>query len=155
MYRWLQTTAWKLLFSEYHRILQPGGYVEFAEADAIIIRGGPYSAKLNVWNERSLRAMGIPYRISRRYRPIMEEAGFIDVDVRIVSLPLGSWGGRIGLSGMRVTFFNFLRFKDRIIAHNPGLTALEYEEAVEMALDELNEHHAYRNVFVYSARRPL
>ncbi|RKP14158.1 S-adenosyl-L-methionine-dependent methyltransferase [Piptocephalis cylindrospora] len=155
MYLQIGLHAWRPLIQEYFRVLKPGGCIDMVEVDAVIIRGGDAVGKLNRLFERSIRAHGVPHRATRRIRPLLDDVGFVDTEVRIVSIPVGHWAGRMGISGMRLSFHHFSQFKESIFKSNPGLTLEELEDTLALAVVESNEHHAYRNVFVYTARKPF
>lgn len=154
MYLHIGYSSWKPLLQEYFRILRPGGCIDMMEVDALVIRGGECVGKLNRWFERTIQANGVPHRATRRIRPLLNATGFVDTEVRIVSVPVGPWAGRMGVSGMRLSFQHYAHFQEQIFKVHPELTMEEFERTIAQALLEINEFHAYRNVFVYTARKP-
>ncbi|CAG8512044.1 9722_t:CDS:2 [Funneliformis caledonium] len=88
---------WLNLLLEMHRVLKPGGIIEFQESDGYALSAGPLLK--NVQSNRlheALKLRDIDFRIACRLGEIVKLAGFEDINESYHSIPIGKWGGKIG-----------------------------------------------------------
>ncbi|KAL1305730.1 hypothetical protein AAFC00_007316 [Neodothiora populina] len=67
---------WDIALNEIHRILKPGGYLEFAATDASLLHPGPLGHALSVEFSFNLRTRGYDPTASTSLLPRLRKAGF-------------------------------------------------------------------------------
>ncbi len=87
---------WPAVLRELVRVTMAGGYVECVEVDPVLHHQGPATRRLLAQVEALLHARGIHPDPIRQLGTLFAQAGLQQVEVQIIPLPFGDWGGRIG-----------------------------------------------------------
>lgn len=151
----LPVRSWPAVVGDLARVTRPGGWVELVEPDAGIERAGECTARLfqlmmRIPRSRGLDSTGIVYHSLDGY---LRRAGLADVERHELRLPLGEWGGQVGLlmaTALR-TLFTVLadQFAERF-----GVSTLESAELRRSMLREMEEQRSTLAVAVAFGRRP-
>jgi hypothetical protein len=95
----LTMEMWKATISEISRVLAPGGWVEFVEAQASFPRVGTQSTKLGMFLVDMLRDKQLLVDC-QIYIPIMlKEAGLVNIHSERRGIPFGRSAGQDGIDG--------------------------------------------------------
>ncbi|CAI2162131.1 5758_t:CDS:2 [Funneliformis geosporum] len=93
----IKSKDWLSLLLEMHRVLKPGGIIEFQETDGYALSAGPLLK--NIQSNRlhaALTLRDLDFRIACRLGEIVKLAEFEDINESYHSIPIGKWGGKIG-----------------------------------------------------------
>ncbi|KAK0193396.1 S-adenosyl-L-methionine-dependent methyltransferase [Armillaria mellea] len=97
LYGALTGPQWKVALGELHRVVAPGGWVQFVEGTTISGRMGPFSMKMgNLWSALYAHR-GLLIDIANRLPDMLTKAGFVNVWSETRALPLGKWAGQDGI----------------------------------------------------------
>ncbi len=88
---------WKLALREVHRVLAPGGYVQFVEVHSTLDNMGPATDAHNEVRMRLHAARNLQSNIAELLPDKLRDAGFKNVWSETRSFPVGKWGGEDGL----------------------------------------------------------
>jgi hypothetical protein len=92
----LPANRWPFVIGELVRVTRAGGWVESVEY-AGERNGGPAITQLMHWGTQAGALRGIDTAYSTQVGVLMQAAGLRDVHTREVDLPLGAYGGRVGM----------------------------------------------------------
>ncbi|KAF8916737.1 S-adenosyl-L-methionine-dependent methyltransferase [Mucidula mucida] len=113
---------WKTALREIHRVLVPGGYVQFVEVYPWLDNIGPATEA----HHKVLRkARNLHSNIAQLLPGMLRDAGFVNVWSETRSFPLGKWGGEDGLVHADFIIRVFSAFRGPVLSL--GLVADEAE----------------------------
>ncbi|KAI9032669.1 hypothetical protein CLU79DRAFT_727379 [Phycomyces nitens] len=139
------------------RILRPGGYLEMMEADITIYSPGPVTAKINkevatVANDRGFK----PWLARQLAELVPQDA--LDRQERYRSLPLGLWGGRLGVMFRDDMIHVLTKCKSSIRDYYNQPFEPESQKAFELELAEISremeQYHSYSNFHFITVQKP-
>ncbi|XP_006456496.1 hypothetical protein AGABI2DRAFT_188421 [Agaricus bisporus var. bisporus H97] len=137
----LNAEQWDAALSEIHRVLVPGGWIQLIEPHWILQSPSEAIQKHKAFkmkNDLCFKRQIVIDAVSVLERWLIN-AGFVNVKVvEKRGLPLGSWGGEIGIGGMNI-ISQFLRSLKEPIIREGGFGMVETGEECEAAVDELAE----------------
>lgn len=87
---------WPLVIQELKRVTLPGGWVELIEMGTAFHHVGAATQQFLRWFEVISAAQGIDARKVSEIGILLQRWGFSNVRARTETIPVGSWGGRIG-----------------------------------------------------------
>ncbi|KAI8048807.1 S-adenosyl-L-methionine-dependent methyltransferase, partial [Syncephalis plumigaleata] len=149
----IPTDAWQQVLLEMYRITSPGGWIEVVEWDAFYRQGGPISNRMTDVARQllSMRACD-PSKVPRLDGRITD-AGYTQVTTRAYDIPLGRWGGSIGLQ-MMLDIESIVR----IVAPNAIKAGLFGPDEVPTLLNEWEKEmdvtKPFVRYYVYTGQRP-
>lgn len=159
---------WRRFFDQAFAHLRPGGYLELQDLNfpARCDDGtAPPDSPIMVWSRHMMEAAlrtGIDLNVSAKFAAMMNEAGFVDVQVQTYTWPvnkwpkdkamkqLGVWAGQNfiqGLEGFTVGFFN------RVLQWKHEDIMVLVEKVKEQANDV--KSHVYLPISFFWGRKPL
>ncbi|RKP14157.1 S-adenosyl-L-methionine-dependent methyltransferase [Piptocephalis cylindrospora] len=146
---------WDEYFSEAFRVCQPGATIEVVETSGLTCRQGPNTQRIQSIIETSVL---LDARKSRRVvsqiGKCMNRAGFQDINRHIISIPLGSWGGRVGKTALRSVMDILERAKPVILAQNASLSEEDLETLFNEYTVEVDQYRSFWNISIYVANKP-
>jgi SAM-dependent methyltransferase len=147
--------AWTPLVAELVRVARPGGWVELAEPNFAINQPGQATSRLlDLMKEMAvgsgLDSTGIVYKLLDGY---LEQAGLLDVERRLYTLPLGTWGGRVG-SLLGTNFRSAWQRLAEAFEARLGFSRLESHELINTATQECEERRTTWSFAVAFGRKP-
>lgn len=80
---------WEACLAECHRVLKPGGYIEFSVLDSDVVNAGPLGLAKSVEFGFGLKTLGYDPQPTRLFLPRLSRAGFEGVRRAWTCLPLG------------------------------------------------------------------
>ena len=90
---------WKAAIAEIYRILVPGGWAEFVEAQARFPDVGPQSRKLGMFLEDMFRDKPLLVDCQTHIPILLQEAGLMNIHTEPRRVPLGRSAGQDGIDG--------------------------------------------------------
>lgn len=149
----IPTDRWPATVSELKRLTKPGGWIELVEAGTS--RGGGSALEtIDKWVAAVLARRNLNIHLGARLGDFLKGAELQDVTVREVPLPLGAYGGRVGVL-VETDYFG------AVTAMRPPVLALgiaseaDYELTVQAARAEVKNGKCIFPVYVAYARRAL
>ncbi|KAG0336219.1 hypothetical protein BG000_006824 [Podila horticola] len=147
-------SEWVPHFAELGRLTRPGGWIQLAESNGMILRGGTESLKVNRWVEKAALSSGLnPFQVVDALIPTILGAGLINVECYEYGIPLGDWGGIRGALAMK----NYLQMVESLREEIIETHRLEdglFEEAVAQMQHECVVHQAELVMKVVCAQKP-
>ncbi|KAG0046163.1 hypothetical protein BGZ89_005381 [Linnemannia elongata] len=145
---------WTPHFAEMRRLTRPGGWIQMAESDGMVVRAGLETAKVNRWVEQAALSSGLnPPQLMGALMPTVLGAGLINVECYDYSIPLGEWAGLRGQVAMRSYLDMVESLKEEIIDMNRLEEGL-FEETMEMMKMECQDEKAELIMRVICAQKP-
>jgi SAM-dependent methyltransferase len=92
----IPSARWPLVLQDLCRVTAPGGWVEVAEGHFGYTPEGPATQRLVEVSLDALLKRGIDPRVGPMLGEQLIQAGLVNVQTRVVDLPVGAWGGRVG-----------------------------------------------------------
>lgn len=142
---------WPNTVGELMRLTRPGGWVELVEAGTS--RGGGNALEtVDKWVAAVLARRNLNIHLGARLGDFLQSAGLQDVTVREVPLPLGQYGGRIGVMVETDYFGAVTAMRAPVIALGIA-TENDYELTVQAAHEEVRLGKCIFPVYVAYGRR--
>ncbi|KAG0250731.1 hypothetical protein BG011_008141 [Mortierella polycephala] len=150
----IQIMEWTPHFAELGRLIKPGGWIQLAESNGMLVRGGVESRKVNRWVEKAALSSGLnPTQMVEALMPTMLGAGLINVECYEYGIPVGDWAGWRGDIAMQWYLSMLDSLRDEIIEMN-RLEEGIFEETVELMKMECMAENAELVMKVICAQRP-
>ncbi|KAG0257698.1 hypothetical protein BG011_003808 [Mortierella polycephala] len=148
----LMSTEWQRAILELFRVLKQGGWVEILEPDLHLRGGGEFCKLGGEFCVGIFEAMGRNPKIIHEMQQLLESAGFVNVSVKVWSIPLG-WGGVIG-QAMLVNQKQFVNEMGPIYVRQGHGSLDKYREQTKDIFDEAVRMKAYINYHVVVGQKP-
>lgn len=130
----LPANRWPDVAAELARVTSPGGWIELVEDD--FVYGGPALELLSDWAVDLCARRGIEFLLARKIGAFLEQVGLSQVTFRKVDMPIGPYGGRLGVMA-QTDYLSVLGALKAIIPALDITTEQAYEGALHAAQDEL------------------
>jgi SAM-dependent methyltransferase len=151
----IPTSSWPFVLRELVRVTAAGSWIELFDGGQECEHVGPNMNQLITWGEQVLTQRGFDVRVIDHLSTMLRQAGAEHVREQRLTIPVGSWAGRIGELMGKDLLALFEAFKASLC------TALSLQigqvDAVLQALpDEWNAYHtSYTYLEVHGQRRQL
>ncbi|HEX6541066.1 MAG TPA: methyltransferase domain-containing protein [Ktedonobacterales bacterium] len=86
---------WPAVIQELVRVTRPGGWIELAEIGAATDGGPGFMGLWQAWSNLAA-TRNVDFAMSQRIGQMLRDGGLVNVQQRVVTFPVGEWGGRIG-----------------------------------------------------------
>lgn len=136
----IPTRAWRQDVQELVRLTRAGGWVEMAEGTGVLHQGGKWSDQLTSQVIAVSRLRGIDPSQVPSLAQYMQEAGLINVQARAIAVPLGNWGGRIGMM-MSTNIASAAQALKPLVVQQGNLSAEQFEHIIVKAQQEWEMLH--------------
>jgi len=145
---------WTPHFAELRRLTRPGGWIQIAESNGLVVRGGVESLVVNRWVEKAALSSGLnPMQLVEALMPTILGAGLVNVECYDFGIPLGDWAGARGHHAMRTYLEMVESLREEIIEMN-RLERSVFEETILRMQDECLEENAELIIKVICAQKP-
>ncbi|KAF9938925.1 hypothetical protein BGZ67_010189 [Mortierella alpina] len=145
---------WTPHFAELRRLTKPGGWIQLAESNGMLVRGGVEALKVNRWVERAALSTGLnPMQMVEALMPTLLGAGLINVECYDYGIPVGDWAGARGQFAMRTYLEMVESLKEEIVEMN-RLEEGIFEETIELMKMECLAEKAELVMKVIYAQKP-
>ncbi|KAF9964819.1 hypothetical protein BGZ70_005874 [Mortierella alpina] len=144
---------WQKAMAEAFRVLKPGGYYECVEAEYQLHNCGPFTHE---YFEHLLMIMAygsVDPLLVRALDKLMVAAGFTDVKVTEYMVPIGQWGGKIGVMWQHNVLTGMATVKNQL-RKTAGMTEQQVAAASVRLEKELSEGRTHSIVHVVCGRKP-
>ncbi|KAF9924861.1 hypothetical protein BGZ65_008099, partial [Modicella reniformis] len=148
----LLANEWQRTVDELFRVLKPGGWLELLEPDLFVRGGGELCQFAGRYCVGMFEGTGRNPNMIHELQPLLERAGFVNVEVKVWSIPLG-WGGVIG-QAMSVNQRQFVNEMKPIYVRQGHGTAEEYEVLTKKIFEEAVEKQGYINYHIATGQKP-
>ena len=153
MHMAIPVEKWPIVAKELVRVTRPGGWVEMVESDLVMRNIGPATQQLTQWGFELSKRRNIDPRICSWTPNFLFDAGLTNIQKYRLDLPIGSWGGRLGI--MAVTdLYAFNRALRPHIMAQFGVSANEFDNLTNVMRQEWEAHHSYFSVYLACGQRP-
>jgi hypothetical protein len=146
--------TWGQILKEYARVLRPiTGLLELSEMDTLCRDVGPMG---KFFNDMHI-LVGTRDSVNKNWfellTPLVMEAGFCDVAMHVVRLPIGSWAGKVGESVWNMVKERTLHATSLAVRLGT-VTQHTVDDNMAQWEEECRQHKTYMNAYYYVARRP-
>jgi hypothetical protein len=160
----LRRNEWIIAITNIYNSLKPGGWLQLFEADDWI-NTGPMLQSFNAFTENYVkvkRGEGLYPGGHFLWKKIMEEAGFVDIHVRLFETPVGKWAGLDG-ADMEQVLIGFVKGLKEVILQNDGFGVMnggeeeytKWMEAIQKEVQEGSTKPACQWAMVLGKKPPL
>lgn len=156
----LKTPEWPIAISELFRVLKPGGWIQLGEVGDWAVLG-PESAVARHKRAYSdfFKLRDFELGISKKLPDLLREAGFENINVEVLHMPMGKKWGQVGVDGARNLADVFRAVKGHIVgAGGFGVVTSEeeYDELMDGVEREWDETEGYTlEFYIAYAQRPI
>ena len=143
---------WPWVISELHRVTQPGGWLELVEMGNTFHHSGPATKQFLDWWIRISAARGIDASKMSQLGTLLAHHGFSHVQTKTITLPVGSWGERLG----NLLAQNLLAGWPSIrpLAHSMlAVPPEQFNAVIEQLATEWNTYHTTYEVYFACGQR--
>ncbi|RKP07351.1 hypothetical protein THASP1DRAFT_30832 [Thamnocephalis sphaerospora] len=146
--------AWRYICSELYRVCRSGGWVEVVELHQRLRNRGPCGERLDTLLGAVAARRGVELDNVAHLHAELQVAGFIDITQRVVSLPVGDWGGASGTLMRRVYETHVRSLADEVatLDDNP-VDGTQYDLLVDNFLEETEHRQTSLDLYYFYARR--
>ncbi|KAF9026858.1 S-adenosyl-L-methionine-dependent methyltransferase [Hymenopellis radicata] len=130
---------WKTALREIHRVLVPGGYVQFVEVYPWLDNIGPATEAHHKVLRKLHAARNLHSDIAKLLPGMLRDAGFENVWSETRSFPLGKWGGEDGLVHADFIIRVFSAFRGPVLSLGLVADEAEYDALVDAMRKEWDE----------------
>ncbi|KAF8979927.1 hypothetical protein BGZ46_004845 [Entomortierella lignicola] len=148
----LMATEWQRTILELFRVLKSGGWIEILEPDQFLRGGGELCQIAGEYCVALFESMGRNPNVVHEMPQLLKNAGFVNVEAKIWSIPVG-WGGPIG-QAMLVNQRQFVNELEPIYVRQGHGESHEFREITNGIFEEGIEKKAYINYHVFTAQKP-
>jgi len=135
----IPASSWPFVLGELVRVTAAAGWIELFDGGQECVRVGPQMQQMVTWGEQVLIQRGFDVRVVGHLSTMLRQAGAEHVREQRLTIPVGSWAGRIGELMGKDLLALFEAFKVSlctVLSLHPGRV-----DAVLRALpDEWNTH---------------
>ncbi|CEG74136.1 hypothetical protein RMATCC62417_09394 [Rhizopus microsporus] len=145
---------WDDVLSELNRVLKPGGWIEWVEADVEIHRPGPNTKE---FNQKLIELMQQRHQdpfIGRNLKEKLKEIDqFIHISSMFVSCPGGQWAGKLGQLTIQ-SWKAYYRALGPLLCDLWDINEKEYMERLKQCWREADEYKTFENIhFCYAQKK--
>ncbi|KAI7823838.1 S-adenosyl-L-methionine-dependent methyltransferase [Gamsiella multidivaricata] len=145
LYLGLTVDDWPVALKELKRVMKPGGWIELFEPCMRVHRAGARTREVMRWCSRLLQEE--------------HEIGFRNVKLERLSIPVGSWGGRVGQAMAENMVLIFQNLQSALIPDDTttpnGPAQKAFDVMVQSWIRECEENKSYIDYFILIGQRPL
>jgi ubiquinone/menaquinone biosynthesis C-methylase UbiE len=149
----IPSSNWPAHIKEMVRITQPAGWIECIEGDIRIYRAGPMTMKALEIIWKAYRRRGVDALKSTSIYPALQQERLIHLTASPLILPIGIWGGIIGI--MMVRFFReMIQIVRMRVESYTNISVKEFDQLIFAALQECEANKSgFRFNTIYGQKR--
>ncbi|KAI9478805.1 MAG: S-adenosyl-L-methionine-dependent methyltransferase [Benjaminiella poitrasii] len=148
-------TQYPQVIKDCWRLLKPGGYIEILETDLIVCSTGPVTQKLNseMLEVATNRRLNPREQVSNLGSLI--PSGAINRQTKYRSIPIGIWGGRIGVLCRDDMIHMLTKFQPAVQDYygKPQETQ-SFNRDIGIAMKEMEQFKSFTNYYFCTAQKP-
>jgi hypothetical protein len=93
----IPANRWPAVLRELARVTGPHGWVELVEFELQMQGAGPAATTLQTFVNTCLRRLGFDGDIVTHLDDLLQQAGLTRVERQLIPIPVGAWGGHVGV----------------------------------------------------------
>ncbi|KAG0366622.1 hypothetical protein BGZ54_005101 [Gamsiella multidivaricata] len=163
LYLGLTVDDWPVALKELKRVMKPGGWIELFEPCMRVHRAGARTREVMRWCSRLLQEeRGLDFDFAGEKMKLLcesDEIGFRNVKLERLSIPVGSWGGRVGQAMAENMVLIFQNLQSALIPDDTttpnGPAQKAFDVMVQSWIRECEENKSYIDYFILIGQRPL
>jgi ubiquinone/menaquinone biosynthesis C-methylase UbiE len=144
-------TAWPKVVAELKRVTRIGGWIELVETGPQQ-HGGPAMDRIVDWITATSNRRGVNPLLGPQIGSFLGAAGLGSVTANAITLPVGSYGGRVGKLAETDVFGVVGGVKALVVSQNLT-TAEAYDDAMRVAREDLDRYQCYLPFYVAYGQR--
>jgi len=148
----LSADSWNFVAQECERVTRWGGWTELVEMDFLFQNRGPEITRVLHWLDQACKQRGIDAMVSHRLGHILQTAGFNNITVQTVPIPVGNWGGRLGNMAITDVYYAIITMKPLILT-STGITSEEFDHALQSAIQECEHYRSLLHFHIAYGQR--
>lgn len=141
------SAAWPQIIQELARLVKPGGWLELVEGELGAKPLGPASQCLVDWLVMASRMQGIDSIQSTYLEQQLRNAGLEHIIVKQYPIPVGKWGGKLGITMASHVTASVRLLKPLLVSH-ARVNPYEFEQVLAIAQQEWE--HLYTTTSYYA-----
>ena len=162
LYLGLTVDDWPVALKELKRVIKPGGWIELFEPCMRVHRAGTRTREVMRWCSRLLQEdRGLDFDFAgEKMKRLCEsdDIGFQNVRVERLSIPVGSWGGRVGQAMAENMVLIFQNLQSALLMDETGIsrsggTQKAFDGMVQSWIRECEENESYIDYYILVAQR--
>jgi hypothetical protein len=142
----IPTIQWPTVVTELARVTSPGGWIELIEIGDAYLNVGPAMAQFLNWSRTMSGARGIDAGRVAYLDDLLLGAGLCKVEKRVLRVPVGSWGGRMGHS-LAQNILAACEAMRGIYCQSVPLRPEQFDATLAILLDEWNAYRTECSIF--------
>lgn len=148
----LTAENWPRAVRELIRATRPGGWVECVELDNQMQNAGPAGQQLQELMAAVGKKRGFDGEVIRHLGDVLTQDGLQEVDVQLIFIPVGEWGGRAG-SMMRRDFLSVIETLKPFYCKHGNISLGEFDRLVSVMTQEWETYQAQCTFIVAYGKR--
>ncbi|KAF9125651.1 hypothetical protein BGW39_007233 [Mortierella sp. 14UC] len=168
----LTQDAWPGVVQDLFRCVVPGGggWLQLSEVDPIWSRPGPVSRSVLKMLNETAQNRNVDVLLPSRLDQLLKDTGCEDVKMMMVEIPIGPWGGKIGMLWRDVLKAEMEALKpivlqaalenavaggmDVAVCGAEMTTGEEWEEMMGQVWAEMDQYHTFSRVYIAYGQKP-
>ncbi|ORX63012.1 S-adenosyl-L-methionine-dependent methyltransferase [Hesseltinella vesiculosa] len=162
---WVTKEQMQHLIKEAIRVVKPGGYIEWVEAEAGHQRPGPIQSAFDQFMEQEYQTKGMDFNHTQSFDTMIldlaqEQSIQLELeDHATYDIPLGEWpedaqGKQLGFINQGIQKASY-RNRKSYYAHIWSMSSQDYDVAMQALLDEFDEFKSYSRFHCWQAKKPV
>lgn len=143
----IPTVQWPVVVAELARVTCPGGWIELTEIGDTYLHIGPALSQFLRWSRAIGEARGIEIGRVAFLDELLIGAGLGRVEKRVLRVPIGSWGGRMG-STLAQNMLAALEGLRGLFCQSVPLHPEQFDGMLAVLADEWNAYRTEFAIFV-------
>jgi SAM-dependent methyltransferase len=148
----LPTSRWPGAVAELVRVTRTGGWIEVIECGFGFKRAGPATIRYVEWWDQVSKLRGIDTASVANIDRWLLDAGAKDVEKRILYVPVGQWGGRLGKM-LALNMQNGWRGVRGLLCEQLGIAAEQFDEVIYALPAEWESNRTEYAYYIACGRR--
>ncbi|CAI2186506.1 3795_t:CDS:2 [Funneliformis geosporum] len=128
------------------RVLKPGGYLELEDGDGECYNMSPTYDRISKAVLAQLYARNMNPFIVQQIEEIMESSGLINIRHKEVIVPIGNWGGNLGMLMVDLVGSLFDGLRDKITSQM-NIRPQNFDRVLETCKNELDIYKTYAKCY--------
>ncbi|KAG0342966.1 hypothetical protein BG000_010859 [Podila horticola] len=168
----LTQDAWPGVVQDLFRCVIPGGsgWLQLSEVDPIWCRPGPVSRSVLKMLNETAQNRNVDVMLPQRLDQVLKDVGCEQVKMMMVEIPIGPWGGKIGVLWRDVLKAEMEALKpvvlqaalenavaagaDIAVCGAEMTTAEEWDEMMASVWAEMDQYHTFSRVYLAYGQKP-
>ncbi|CAO3566802.1 unnamed protein product [Mortierella alpina] len=168
----LTQDAWPGVVQDLFRCVIPGGqgWLQLSEVDPIWSRPGPVSRSVLAMLNETAQNRNVDVLLPQRLDQVLKEVGCENVRMMMVEIPIGPWGGKIGvlwrdvlkaeMEAMKPVVLQaqlenaVARGQDIAVCGAEMTTSEEWEDMMAQVWAEMDQYHTFSRVYLAYGQKP-